>query len=334
MVERMDIVYQSSDTFSMMAGTSMLSLFCNHKHIPEIEVYILDAGITEINKSKLRTIAKAYNRIITFIDIDKYLKWIQKMKLSKYNGSYVIYMKAFLAEFFDVNKNLLYLDCDTVIDGKLDYLWQMNMNQKSIAMAIDCMNTKLKTGYGMKKNQLYYNTGVILFNLENWKEHECQKKFVDYVRKSKKRYPFADQDLINLCLNDEVYTLPLEFNCISLYEKYNLKEIEFIYGLNEEDYYTLSQYEKGRKKPIVYHFPTVMLSRPWFNDCLSGWEEIYNKYLYHENNPWNNYKKVHSNMGKFTKVQRLIFKYFPRKIFDIIQKLASYYYNVSLLKHI
>ena len=53
----MNIIYSSSDAYSELAGVSITSLFENNKNIDDIEVYIIDNGISEKNKEHFHKIA-------------------------------------------------------------------------------------------------------------------------------------------------------------------------------------------------------------------------------------------------------------------------------------
>ena len=56
------IVYASDDNFAEILGISVISLFENNKDMQEIIVYILDSGISIVNKEKIESIFKEYNR--------------------------------------------------------------------------------------------------------------------------------------------------------------------------------------------------------------------------------------------------------------------------------
>ena len=61
----MNIFYFSSDLFIEILAVSLVSLLENNKNCKEINVYIVDDGITKEKKNKLRRVAiKNYNRMI------------------------------------------------------------------------------------------------------------------------------------------------------------------------------------------------------------------------------------------------------------------------------
>jgi lipopolysaccharide biosynthesis glycosyltransferase len=63
----MNVVYSSSDLYSEIAGVSMTSLFENNKDVEEITVYVVDNGISELNRNRLLNTARKYNRKLIFV---------------------------------------------------------------------------------------------------------------------------------------------------------------------------------------------------------------------------------------------------------------------------
>ena len=61
----MNIVYSSSDSYAELCGISIVSLFENNKSCDEINVYVIDNGISNQNKEKLLSTAKHYSRNIS-----------------------------------------------------------------------------------------------------------------------------------------------------------------------------------------------------------------------------------------------------------------------------
>mgnify|MGYP002774017304 FL=1 len=63
----MNVVYYSSDFFSEMCGVSIESLLENNTETDEINIYIVEDNISDINKERLLEISNRYNRNIFFI---------------------------------------------------------------------------------------------------------------------------------------------------------------------------------------------------------------------------------------------------------------------------
>ena len=58
----MDIVYSSSDSYCEIAGISMLSLLEHNKNVKDLNLYLIDNGISDKNKEKDRNNASTLFR--------------------------------------------------------------------------------------------------------------------------------------------------------------------------------------------------------------------------------------------------------------------------------
>lgn len=319
------IVYQSSDTYAFLAGVSMCSLYRNNQHIHELNVYVLNVGISPDNMKKLAKIAENFNRNIIFIDTTSYEKKLQSYGISTWNGSYATYMKLFLSELLpeEVDR-ILYIDCDTIINDSIDSLWEYDLKNSYIAMAIDCMNPEHKKKYGISYSQKYFNAGVILFSLKKWRANKCIRKVISFLKDEKKTVSFADQDLLNICFFQYIEELPLRYNCISLYGQFSYENICYMYGLEKSIFYTQTDYETDTNSPVIIHFPSVFLSKPWFQDYTYRWKDIFDLYLYDDAYTFKNYKKpANGSMSKMKKLQQKMYKMLPLNLFIKLQKIAS-----------
>ena len=108
----MNIIYASDDNFSEMLGISMLSLFDNNKKADEITVYVLDSGISDANKEKLRSVAEKYSREIVFLSVAGLIDSGMKQK----RGSLATFSRLYAAQLLPVNVDkALYLDSDILV---------------------------------------------------------------------------------------------------------------------------------------------------------------------------------------------------------------------------
>ena len=80
-------------------------------------------------------------------------------------------MRLFLTYVLDDDvSRLLYLDADTIVDGPLDALSQLDMEGHPVAMALDSLVRIHKKRLGFSRDDYYYNSGVMLFSMEEWRK--------------------------------------------------------------------------------------------------------------------------------------------------------------------
>ena len=63
----MNVLYQSDNNYAAYMGVSICSLFENNKEADRITVYIIDDGIDDTNKEKLKKLAEHYFREMVFL---------------------------------------------------------------------------------------------------------------------------------------------------------------------------------------------------------------------------------------------------------------------------
>ena len=168
----MNVAYHSSDAYARILAVSIASLFENNKSCDEITVYIIERGITDENKSALDSIAQKYSRSIIYIpmpDINvKEDLQLKKVKKKWIFDSYCrLYLDDLLPESID---KVLYLDSDVLVTDSLQELWNTDLRNHVAAGVKDCINKKYYELLGIKEGAHYCNSGVILINLQKWRE--------------------------------------------------------------------------------------------------------------------------------------------------------------------
>lgn len=132
-------------------------------------------------------------------------KLIKMAKFNRYlvNGKY---LPAFIYRFFipelisnDI-KRVLYLDGDVLCNGSINALFSMNMKNNIIAASLDLKSDVRAKELGLKE---YFNSGVMLININEWKENEVTKQLVEKlheVTSNAIELPCPDQDILNMIL--------------------------------------------------------------------------------------------------------------------------------------
>ena len=158
---------------------------------------------------------------------------------------------------------VLYLDSDILVTTDIKDLYDVDLRGKPAGMV-----TNIKPGeYKFHNFKNYFNSGVILMDLDLWRKNRIYEKMLSYVENNKLlfmydgqfnpdafRYP--DQDLINLILENEIYHLALFWN---------IQRQWFYEDVNDET--------RG-----IVHF--VGKRKPWMNKSAKAPHELYNKYWY------------------------------------------------------
>lgn len=329
---KLNIVLHSDEAFAMQACTMILSVCENNKAFEAITFYILDTGISEDSRRQIADMVFQYQRKLVFIDTQEMISSLESLGIQPYQGINMgVYLKGMLSKLLPGDlERILYIDCDAVVNGSLRELWETNSNGMAIGMAVDCMNKRINEGYGFQ-NRYYYNTGVMLIDFSEWLHRNCEEKYIKYILdNAARKFEWADQDLINASLNEDTFKLSPRYNWLSLYEIYNYESLGKIYGLNEQNYYTKEEFEAAHDQPVIYHFPSVFIGRPWFQKELLKKQDVYDKYLYSKYNPWKNHAKTVKKYPAYTKVQRLLYRGLPQPLFVRLHQFASRIFSAKI----
>ena len=265
-----NILSTPSNNYTMPCGIMFYSACVNNKKGTIHFFIICDESFQEENKKKLRDTVEPFGNKLDFIIIDdKYINNIVNLESSWY-PKYVFY-RIFMAELFptDIHK-MLYLDCDIIVRHSLDSLWNIDLTNYSLACVPDSQEGTIeyynRLEYPAEKG--YFNAGVLLANLDYWREHQIGKKIKDFIANQSQKIKFQDQDILNYNLWDSKLYLPLTYNFQSgfLYKK---RLMNFEYLKYKESL------EEAKKDPIILHLSGV---RPWIEKCPHPMKDEFYKY--------------------------------------------------------
>ena len=111
----------------------------------------------------------------------------------------------------DQIKRVLYLDPDILVINPLRPLWEMDLQGKLFAAAAHTGVTELANGINQLRlgtEQDYYNSGVLLMDLETGRREIVPQEVFQYVEQHRKELILPDQDILNALYSEKI--LPLE----------------------------------------------------------------------------------------------------------------------------
>lgn len=313
------VLYQFNDKYAPFAGVSMTSLFENNKHIPKIKVLILGEELSGDSIKKIYQMGERYNREIVFLDTEELVAKMKSMGMSTYRGSYAANMRLFLPEVLqETEGRVLYLDADTIVGAKLDGLFSLSMHGKVVAMVQDSLVRAHKRRLGFDKNEPYFNSGVILFDMKRWREERCTEKIVEHICTVRADYPSPDQDLINIICRRQIYKLPPSYNMQPVHLAFSDRSYYRCFG--RENYYSREEVQHGRDEAVIYHFFRFVGEFPWNSNNVHPDNQRFDFYL--EKSCWSDYRKKPAETGIVLKIEKIIYKIMPRSLFIYLFRIA------------
>lgn len=262
----------SDDNYAPFLTTCMFSILENTQSF--IEFHILDNGITSQNKLKLE------KSLSIFEYKQIYYHDMKLFDLSKFPNlrhyTLTAYCRFYIPQVYQSNKKIIYLDIDTIILGDIRELYSQDLGKYALGAVLEdfannyiCLKEKIYPEYA--GGDKYFNSGVLLIDLEKFNSMGYFQKIIDITVEYNDKLLCADQDTLNIVFQNDFKVLDYKYNFmpdygIKLYEKH-------------PDY---------NENPIILHYT---VGKPWKNlscrnrdfwnvlICTAFKDEFYEKYL-------------------------------------------------------
>ena len=327
----MNIAYHSSDSYSPVLGTSIVSLLVNNTNVDEINIYVIEDHISELNKNRLKDMVAQYNRNIFFIPMPDMNK-TQNLGLKEVRSDWIFnsYCRLYLDQILPGGiERVLYLDSDVLVLGDLSELWNIDMQGKCVAGVCDALSNEYYEMLGMSKTAHYCNSGMQLQDLKVWKGQKVGDRVRDYVHKSGGYIFFMEQTVFNVVLQDNILVLPPKFNTYTLLQSLSYKELMKL--RNPRDFYKVEEIEEAIKKPQIVHLTSTFLitNRAWFDVTNHPMKETYIRFK--EMTPWKDEPLFRDTRNWSKKFIQFFVDYLPR---PVVLGIAGYIYNGPRIKNI
>lgn len=310
------IVYASDDHYASLAGVSMISLFRNNRDFKLLNVYILADQISKKNIARLKAIGEKYHRNVYILDVDRQMQHLMENGVEGYANAVggkglTAFSRLFISELLPDVERVVYLDCDTLVRGSLKELFTMDLHGKPIAMAFDCLHNLYKKYINVSLDMCYYNSGVMVIDVQQWKDKNCLDRILDHLQHVRNNYPLVDQDFINVVLGQDITLMDMKYNYLSQYCLYDYESIKDVYGLKPPYFWKNSQWVRP-DQAVVLHFCGQTFGRPWFKNSKHPYKKVYDRY--YNISPWKNVKQQECRIPPQYKVQYILWRYMPKKL--------------------
>ena len=204
-LEVIPIFFAIDDGYMPFLAVALESLIENSSKKYYYSIKVLYTNISEENKKKINKY-KRENVNIEFVDLNYY---IEKVKDKLYTRDYytnTTYFRLFIANLYPQYNKAIYLDSDIVVLGDIAELYNQDIGDNLIAAAPDDVIQTIKVFQeyaekvvGVADYRNYFNAGILLMNLDEFRKFNFQNKFL-YLLETIKFTVAQDQDYLNrLC---------------------------------------------------------------------------------------------------------------------------------------
>lgn len=261
-----------TDTYYMMAcGPCLVSIFEHHAK-ETCHVYIVTKSLPESDVKGLHQVAEKYGQQVTILQVGaeefRHLKVSEQFRES-------VYYRFLLPELLPELDKIIYLDCDILVNGSLEPFWQSDINGYACGVVEDQEGDDILLHNRIGVYTPYFNSGVLLMNLDYWREHNLIEQLVDFIYENPEKCIYPDQDAMNVVLQGKVKFMPYGYNFQDLWYSRPWQDIRLHASKFKE-------VEEWKDHPVVIHF--AGRNKPWKRTCKHPYRQYYLECL--AKTPW------------------------------------------------
>ncbi|MBQ7351514.1 MAG: glycosyltransferase family 8 protein [Clostridia bacterium] len=217
------IFFATDDNYIPFLDVAVRSMIENASKKYKYVINVLNTGLKEENMQKVKLLENE-NFTINFVNITDYIEPIRSRLKNVYHFSVVMYYRLFIESMFPQYSKVIYLDCDIVVLGDISKLYNTILGNNLVAAVreqIIC-NSPVFSDYTQRAMGIdayhYFNSGILLMNLDKFRKERIEDKFVYLVNKYNFDLVDPDQAYLNVLCKGKIKFLQTGWNKESLPE--------------------------------------------------------------------------------------------------------------------
>ncbi len=259
---KINIVYISDSKYLPYMMVSLNSAILNKDERTKYHIHVIGKDISPQDVKLLKNMQQ--KNIIIDIYPAKELN-LDYTHLGRFASFKISLQKLFIAEYLPHLDKVLYVDADTLVQKDLSRIYQTNIRGKYVAAVKDGLMYQAPehmVELQLKNPTFYFNSGVMLLNLDNIRQDDIMRKAVIYFNTHNE--VFGDQDVLNSVFSGKTVSLSYLYNCISTF--FEEKTADFLTAFWQEKVWNNQQevYENAAILHFAGHKPwTTMFQNPY-----------------------------------------------------------------------
>jgi lipopolysaccharide biosynthesis glycosyltransferase len=259
----MEVLCASDERYLPHAATMLCSLL-EHNRVSRIHYFYSTVASEKL--AKLKSLATRFGSELVCYEIVP--ATFEALRVDKW-ASAAVYYRLLAPRLLpaDLNK-ILYLDSDIIVRGSLSDLWSTDLTNHALAAVPDYWQDA-KSLEVVPVGEKLFNSGVLLINLQAWRQNSIPEKAIAFIRENPEKVQFWDQEALNAVLAHQWIELPVNWNA-------------------QGDRHWQSASGNGTATdPAIVHF--IMSSKPWQWSNEHPFKPEYHKYRLQT--PWRQYEQ-------------------------------------------
>lgn len=275
------LVFSFNNEYSKYFSVALKSLIENSNNQMYYDVIVFSSDISSRNQRLLSGMIPE-NFSLRFFNVSDCVSTLLKdinLLTMKY-WSVDMYYRIIIPLIMPDYQKVLYADSDIVFNNDISSIYNIAFEGKKLLAVSDsfnlvfCLeaskerNLYLKETLELGKQDLYFNSGVLLFNIQSFNAQEYLKKVKQAFCKIQKTY-CPDQDILNFIFKGQVKLINQRWNFQYHLSIFHKKDLPYI------DKSCLAEYNKAFQTPIIIHYTSPV--KPW-NAPQEELAEVFWKY--------------------------------------------------------
>ncbi len=217
------VFFAVDDNYVPYLAVTLKSITDNASKNNFYEIYVLTESLSNESVLALQKF-NLENFSVNIVDlktrIEPYRRLLENTLRDYYSVS--IFYRLFIASLFPNLKKAIYIDSDIILNDDIANLYSYDLTGKILGVIVDeiVSSTKEFKIYTEKAlgvpNDEYFNSGVLLMNLEEYRLQEIERKFLESIQSNDLRTVAPDQDYLNVLCKGKVKYLPNKWDKMPL----------------------------------------------------------------------------------------------------------------------
>ena len=262
-IDFINVCVACDDNYAPHAAALIASIMVNKNENDPLRLFIISDGLSESVKQKFHEMEKQWQFPLQFLECtDDMFQGLPTWR-GKYNAYYRLAIHRLLPD--NVSK-ALYLDCDTIAATSLAPLFHTDLSDRYAGVVAMTKDSTFTT-----HNFPYFSSGMMLFNLEQYRKDDIERKAIEIGSRRFSEIELPDQDILNEVFFGNVVFLPLKWHIVQFpidypgFSKISGPPLAF----------SMDELKDAISEPGVIHFN----SRPWRAFCEHPLRNLYWKYM-------------------------------------------------------
>jgi lipopolysaccharide biosynthesis glycosyltransferase len=207
----------STDANYIMPTVVMIKSVCMSNRDEGISFHVIvDESVTARQRKQLEEVVEGHDRhhvLFHLVDGNMFSGFPQ-LGITKTYITKATYHRLLFTDLFDKDiHRLIYLDGNMIVTGPLRPLWETDLDGYAVGAVTD-MSERIHDYHrlGYPASLGYFNAGMLLVNLDYWREHKAKDLFMDIILHHPERIKYHDQDVMNIVFCQCKKMVPFRYN--------------------------------------------------------------------------------------------------------------------------